>query len=85
MLSENAEICRQLRSQLGKSHDLARTLLRIKKARNTIFGMTGKTKEDGKKASGAKGLRGIGGTEDGNLGVEKKRKAIVFCFLTSSP
>ncbi|CAM9928524.1 unnamed protein product [Ascophyllum nodosum] len=33
MQAENAEICKRLRSQLGKSHDMARILLRIKKAR----------------------------------------------------
>lgn len=32
MQAENAEICRQLRARLGRSHDMSRTLLRIKKA-----------------------------------------------------
>ena len=36
MQTENAEICRRLRSQLGKSHDTTRTLLRIKKARDRV-------------------------------------------------
>lgn len=31
MQLENAEICKQLRAHLGKSHDMARILLRIKK------------------------------------------------------
>lgn len=36
MQAENAEICRRLRSQLGKSHDMARTLLRIKKVKGSL-------------------------------------------------
>ncbi|CAM9138091.1 unnamed protein product, partial [Laminaria digitata] len=37
MQTENAEICRRLRSQLGKSHDTTRTLLRIKKATAALY------------------------------------------------
>eukprot|EP00904_Undaria_pinnatifida_P009103 jgi/Undpi1/5322/HiC_scaffold_2.g00603.m1 len=36
MQTENAEVCRRLRSQLGKSHDATRTLLRIKKVSSTF-------------------------------------------------
>ena len=31
MKAENAEICRRLRSQLGKLHDITRIVMRIKK------------------------------------------------------
>lgn len=35
MKSENSEICRRLRSQLAKLHDITRILLRIKKVRHS--------------------------------------------------
>lgn len=31
--AENMEICRRLRSQLGKLHDITRIIMRIKKVR----------------------------------------------------
>ena len=66
MQAENAEICKRLRSQLGKSHDMARILLRIKKAR---------TKREGG-GTGAYGREVEGGGEGGGGRGMQKRQII---------
>lgn len=62
MQTENAEISRRLRSQLGKSHDTTRTLLRIKKARDRLLDDIGASR------------RGRGGAEEKPLRVETRKE-----------